>query len=157
VVTDADREHWSFQPVKRPEVPMGSVEIHAHAKPWAWHPVDAFILSQLEAKGLTPSPEAQRRELIRRVYFDLTGLAPSAEEIAAFATDAAPDAYERLSDRLLASPRYGERWSRHWLDVARYGDTKGYAFQQERRYPYAYTYRDYVIRALNADLPYDEF
>ncbi|MEX2176563.1 MAG: PSD1 and planctomycete cytochrome C domain-containing protein [Pirellulaceae bacterium] len=148
----ADRQsHWAYQPVAAP--PQPSVQNST----WLRTAVDGFVLSRLEAAGLTPSAEADRRTLIRRVAYDLVGLPPSAEEVEAFAADAAPDAYERLIDRLLASPQHGERWGRHWLDVARYADTKGYAFAQERRYPYAYTYRDYVIRALNADLPYDQF
>ena len=145
------QSHWAYQPVKRPPLPaVGNAS-------WLRTRTDSFILAKLEAANLTPSPEADRRTLIRRLSFDLLGLPPTPEEVDEFAADPSPDAYERLTDRLLASPRYGERWGRHWLDVARYGDTKGYAFQQERRYPYAYTYRDYVIRSLNADLPYDEF
>ena len=101
---------------------------------------------------MTPSPPADKRTLIRRATIDLWGIPPTAEEVEAFEADASPDAFARLVDRLLASPRYGERWGRHWLDVARYADTKGYVFTQERRYPYAYTYRDYVIAAFNADL-----
>jgi hypothetical protein len=124
---------------------------------WSRTGVDAFIVAKLEAAGLTPSPQADRRTLIRRLSYDLLGLPPTMDEVEAFAADAAPGAYERLVDRLLASPRYGERWGRHWLDVARYADTKGYAFAQERRYPYAYTYRDYVIDSFNEDLPYDQF
>ncbi len=124
---------------------------------WVRTPVDAFILAGLEAAGLSPSPEADRRTLIRRATFDLTGLPPTPGEVDAFVHDQRPDAYDRLIDRLLASPRYGERWGRHWLDVARYADTKGYVFNQERRYPYSYTYRDYVIRAFNEDKPYDRF
>ena len=115
------------------------------------------MLARLEAAGLAPSPEADRRTLIRRATIDLWGIPPTAEEVDAFESDHAADAFERLVDRLLASPRYGERWGRHWLDVARYADTKGYVFTQDRRYPYAYTYRDYVIAALNADLGYDRF
>jgi mono/diheme cytochrome c family protein len=150
----AHREnHWAYQPVKRPELPL---QIQ-NSKFRIQSAIDAFVVSKLSEKGLTPSPEANRRTLIRRLSFDLVGLPPEPEEVDAFLADKSPDAYERVVDRLLASPRFGERWARHWLDVARYGDTKGYAFQQERRYPYAYTYRDYVIRALNADLPYDEF
>ena len=121
------------------------------------NPIDAFILAKLEEKGLAPSKPADRRTLIRRVSFDLIGLPPTPEEVEAFVADPSPDAYEKLVDRLLASPHYGERWGRHWLDVARYADTKGYVFTEERRYPYAYTYRDYVIRAFNEDLPYDQF
>jgi cytochrome c553 len=145
------RSHWAFQPVARTALP-GTPDAS-----WLRTAVDAFVLSKLAERGLTPSPEADRRTLIRRLSFDLTGLPPTPEEVDDFRADAAPDAYERLADRLLASPHYGERWGRHWLDVARYADTKGYAFAQERRFPYAYTYRDYVIRALNADLPYDRF
>jgi len=144
------REHWAYQPVTRPSVP----EVN-HAS--SVSPLDAFILAKLQAKGLSPSPQADRRTLIRRLAFDLTGLPPTSDEVEAFAADQSPDAYERLVDRLLASPHYGERWGRHWLDVARYADTMGYAFERDRRYPYAYTYRDYVIDALNRDLPYDRF
>ena len=107
--------------------------------------------------GSPRRPRADRRTLIRRATIDLWGIPPTAEEIEAFEHDPAPDAFARLVDRLLASPHYGERWGRHWLDVARYADTKGYVFTQDRNYPYAYTYRDYVIAALNADLPYDQF
>src|SRR5207253_6441825 len=101
--------------------------------------------------------EADRRTLIRRATFDLTGLPPTPEEIDEFVNDASPGAYERLVDVLLSSPAYGERWGRHWLDVARYADSKGYVFTEERRFPYAYTYRDYVIKSLNDDKPYDRF
>ena len=143
--------HWAYQPVQQPALPRVT------APEWLHERLDTFVLARLEGAGLTPSPHADRRTLIRRLSFDLLGLPPIPEEVDAFSADASPDAYERLVDRLLASPRYGERWGRHWLDVARYGDTKGYAFAQERRYPYAYTYRDYVIRALNEDVPYDQF
>lgn len=151
LVEEHRRSHWAYQLPRRPELPqLGDASRAANR-------IDAFIVAKLQAAGLAMSPEADRRTQIRRLSYDLTGLPPPAEEVEAFEADRAPDAYERLTDRLLASPHYGERWGRHWLDVARYGDTKGYAFQQERRYPYAYTYRDYVIRALNADLPYDDF
>jgi hypothetical protein len=120
-------------------------------------PVDAFVLARLESSGLVPSELADRQTLIRRATVDLLGIPPTAEEIDAFAADRSPDAFARLVDRLLASPRYGERWARHWLDVARYADTKGYVFTQERRYPFAYTYRDYVVSAFNGDLGYDQF
>ena len=144
--------HWAFQPVNDPpfaEIRTPKSEIR--------NPIDLFVVSKLQLSGLGPSPEADRRTLIRRLAFDLLGLPPTPEEVDVYIADPAPDAYERLVDRLLASPQYGERWGRHWLDVARYADTKGYAFAQERRYPYSYTYRDYVIRAFNADLPYDQF
>jgi mono/diheme cytochrome c family protein len=139
---------WSLRPPVRPKVP----EVEAG---WARTPVDAFVLSNLRAKGLAPSPEADRRTLIRRVTFDLIGLPPTPEEVEAFQSDLRPDAYERLVDRLLASPHHGERWGRHWLDVARYGDTHGYDKDQPR--PNAWPYRDYVIRAFNEDKPYGRF
>ncbi len=144
-------KHWAFQPVKKPTVP------EVKNSRWVQSPVDAFILAKLEAKKMRPSLQADKRTLIRRASFDLTGLPPTPEEVDAFEKDDSPEAFEKVVDRLLASPRYGERWARHWLDVARYSDTKGYVFQEERRYPYAYTYRDYVINAFNADLPYDRF
>ena len=150
-VAEVRRTHWSFQPVKKPALP--AVKDAARVAT----PIDAFVLARLEAKGLTLSPAADRRTLIRRVSMDLHGLPPTPEEVAAFEADRTPDAYARLVDRLLTSPRYGERWGRHWLDVARYADSKGYVFTDERRYPFAYTYRDYVIRAFNEDLPYDQF
>jgi len=150
-IAEVRRTHWSFQPVKKPALP--TVKNAA----WVKTPVDAFVLARLEARGMAPSPAADRRTLIRRVTLDLHGLPPTPEEVAAFETDRSPDAYARLVDRLLSSPRYGERWGRHWLDVARYADSKGYVFEEERRYPFAYTYRDYVIRAFNEDLPYDQF
>src|SRR5207249_6010148 len=106
---------------------------------------------------MLPSKPADRRTLLRRATFDLIGLPPTPEEVAAFETDCLPDAFGRVVDRLLASSSYGERWGRYWLDVARYADTKGYVFNEERRFPYSYTYRDYVIRAFNDDLPYDQF
>ncbi|GMU20799.1 MAG: hypothetical protein AMXMBFR13_08950 [Phycisphaerae bacterium] len=145
------RTHWAFQPVELPLIP------HVRQQDWIATPVDAFVLSSLERAGLHPAPPADRRMLIRRATYDLTGLPPSADEVEQFERDESLDAYERLVDRLLASPRYGERWARHWLDVARYADTKGYVFNEERRFPYSYTYRDYVIRAFNEDLPYDQF
>jgi len=143
-------EHWSFQPVKAPAVPQLETC-------WARNPIDLFIYEKLAAAGLQPSVEADRRVLIRRLYFGLLGLPPPPEEVEAFLTDKRPDAYERLVDRLLASPHYGERWGRYWLDVARYADTKGYVFFEEERFPWSYTYRDYVISAWNEDLPYDQF
>jgi hypothetical protein len=124
---------------------------------WPLQPLDRFILQKLEAAGLKPSPPADRRTLLRRAAFDLLGIPPAWEDIVAFENDPAPDAWERVVERLLASPLYGQRWGRHWLDLARFADTKGYVGDQETRYPYSYTYRDYVIDALNADLPYDRF
>ena len=151
IFAEARKSHWAFQPVTPP--PLPAVQNAA----WCATPVDAFILHELETQGLPPSPKADRRTLLRRASFDLTGLPPTAAEIEAFERDDLPDAWSRAVDRLLASAQYGERWGRHWLDVARYADTKGYVFVQERRYPFSYTYRDYVIRAFNEDLPYDRF
>ncbi len=146
------REHlWSLQPIVRPPLPQ------VKDAAWPRKAIDYYVLAKLEAAGLTPSPEADRRTLIRRATFDLLGLPPTPEEVESFIADESPDAYEKLIDRLLASPAYGERWGRHWLDVARYADTKGYAFGKERKFPYAFTYRDWVIQSLNADMPYDEF
>src|SRR5439155_17750344 len=122
---------------------------------WCSEPIDAFILARLEAADLSPSPSAEKRTLIRRLTFDLTGLPSTPDEVGAFLADEAPDAYERLVDRLLASPRYGERFGRHWLDVVRYSETLGFEFDYDLHN--AWRYRDYVIRALNADLPYDRF
>ncbi len=147
----AAREHWAFQRVEAPPVPA------VRDAAWVRTPVDAFVLAKLEAHGLRPAPPADRRTLLRRVYYDLIGLPPTPQELDDFLNDSSPDAYEKVVERLLASPRYGERWGRHWLDVARYADTKGYVFQEERRYAYSYTYRDYVIRAFNEDKPYDQF
>jgi mono/diheme cytochrome c family protein len=147
----AMRSHWSFQPVRKAEPPA------VIDQAWAQSPIDRFVRARMEAANVTPSPQSDRRTLIRRASFDLTGLPPTNEEVEAFEQDQSPDAFARVVDRLLASPRYGERWARHWLDVARYADTKGYVFQEERRYPYSYTYRDWVIRSLNEDLPYDKF
>jgi mono/diheme cytochrome c family protein len=150
-VAEVRQQHWAFRPVRKPQLP-GVTHVDLVKTP-----VDAFVLAKLETKGLSPSLPANRRTLIRRVTFDLTGLPPTPNEVEAFVNDLAPDAYARLVDRLLASPAYGERWGRHWLDVARYSDTKGYVFTEERRYPNSYTYRDYVIRSFNEDKPYDRF
>ncbi len=140
---------WPLVPLSRPAVP--TVRVPAEVR----NPIDAFVLARLEKAGLRPCPPADKPTLLRRVTFDLTGLAPTAAERAAFLADTAPDAYERLVDRLLASPRFGERWAQHWLDVVRYAETDG--FKANRLRPEAYRYRDYVIRAFNADLPFDRF
>jgi mono/diheme cytochrome c family protein len=145
------RRHWAFRPVERSPVPA------VKDTSWPRNPIDRFVLARLEAKGLSPSPEAGRRPLIRRLSYDLVGLPPTPEEVDAFVADARPGAYDGLVERLLASPRYGERWGRHWLDVARYADTKGYVFFEEADYPWGWTYRDYVLEALNEDRPYDRF
>ncbi|MEX2026518.1 MAG: PSD1 and planctomycete cytochrome C domain-containing protein [Pirellulaceae bacterium] len=151
---DAWRTHWAFQPVVQPPLPVAS---DLSLASWPKTPVDLFILEKLNVAGLLPSPAADRRTLLRRASFDLTGLPPTFEDITAFEQDESPDAFERQIDRLLASPRYGERWARHWLDVARYADNKGYVFFEEKNYPWSYTYRDYVVRSLNEDKPYDRF
>src|SRR6185437_502806 len=140
---------WSFKPITRPPTPTGD-----DAK-WGRTPIDAFVLAKLREKGLSPSPAADRRTLIRRVTFDLTGLPPSPEEIAEFIADPSTDVYEKVVDRLLASPRYGECWARHWLDVVHYGDSHGYDKDKPRAN--AWPYRDYVIRAFNEDKPYSRF
>ncbi len=144
---------WAFQSVKKQEPPKV-----ANAE-WVANPVDAFVLAKLEEKNLKPSAPADRRVLIRRVYFDLIGLPPSPQEVEAFVEDKSADAYEKLVDKLLASPHYGERWGRHWLDVARYSDTIGDPAKRAETptYPFAWTYRDYVIKAFNDDKPYDQF
>ncbi|MEX2187023.1 MAG: PSD1 and planctomycete cytochrome C domain-containing protein [Pirellulales bacterium] len=147
----ARASHWAFQPIRAPAIP------DVKQPQAAAGPIDRFILARLDAANLAPSPAADRRTLIRRLSFDLIGLPPTPDDVESFVADESPDAAARLVDRLLASPSYGERWGRHWLDVARYADTRGYAFGRERRFAYSYTYRDYVIRALNADLPFDRF
>ena len=150
--SEAKKRHWAFQPVTKPAPPK------VNNPRWTKTPVDNFVLAKLEEKKLKPAPAADRRTLIRRVSYDLLGLPPTPEEVDAFMNDKKPDAYARLAERLLASPHYGERWGRYWLDIARYADTKGYlAGGEERRYAFSYTYRDYVVRALNEDKPYDQF
>ena len=148
-ITDADRAWWSVRPLLRPEVPVVS------DSDWPLNPIDNFLLVRLEAAGLVPPPPADRRALIRRASYDLTGLPPTLDEVEAFEQDRRPDAWERLIDRLLASPHYGERWGRHWLDLVRYAETDGY--ERDRKKPSAWRYRDWVIDALNADMPYNEF
>jgi len=144
-------KYWSFQPIRRVTPPTGSTG----RRDWTRNPIDRFILAALEQRGLTPAPEAEKRTLIRRLSFDLTGLPPTPVEVEAFLGDSSPGAYEALVERLLASPRYGERWARHWLDLVRYAETAGHEFDYD--IPNAFRYRDYVIRALNADLPYNQF
>src|SRR5262245_11986479 len=152
-VTDADRQFWSFRPIADPPLPLERVqESVAEA---VRNSIDAFIRHKLAEKQLAPAPVAAPRELLRRLSVDLTGLPPTYEEIVEFSADAAPDAFERRADRLLANPRHGERWGRHWLDIVRYGQTNGYERDDEK--PNAWRFRDYVIRALNADKPYDRF
>jgi mono/diheme cytochrome c family protein len=148
-----NRSHWALQPIASPPVPP------VRNKDWVRAPIDAFVLARLEGSGLAPSPPADRRTLLRRAYFDLIGLPPTWEEVQAFEKDQAEGAFARVVDRLLASPQYGERWGRHWLDVARFADTKDgvLMYGDDRIRPFAYTYRDYVIRAFNEDLPFDRF
>ncbi len=141
--------HWAFRSPRRPTVPAVTDRSAIS------NPIDAFLLARLEEKGLRFSTPADRQTLIRRVSFDLLGLPPSPDEVRAFVEDGRPDAYRRLVDRLLASVRHGERWAQHWLDVARYAETNGYEVDGER--PQAWRYRDWVVRAFNADLPYDRF
>ncbi|MCI0746696.1 MAG: DUF1549 domain-containing protein, partial [Verrucomicrobia subdivision 3 bacterium] len=141
-------KHWAFVKPSRPPLP-------AIQQPgWIGNAIDRFILARLEKEGIQPSPEADRAALIRRLCLDLTGLPPSVREVDDFVSDRSPDAYDKLVERLLASPHYGERWGRHWLDVARYADSNGYSIDAPRS---VWKYRDWVIAALNRDLPFDQF
>ncbi|MBT4866680.1 MAG: DUF1549 domain-containing protein, partial [Planctomycetaceae bacterium] len=142
-------KHWSFQPVRRPDIPAVIRES------WARNPIDRFVLARLEKAGLQPAPEADRRTLLRRLSYDLTGLPPTVEELHEFVADKSPTAYEDAVERLLASPRYGERWARHWLDLVRFAETGGHEF--DYAIPNAWPYRDYVIRAFAHDVPYNQF
>jgi hypothetical protein len=148
-ITDEQRNYWAFRKPSRPQIPR------IKNRSWVRTPIDAFILAKLEERGLQPSPRADKRTLIRRVTFDLTGAPPTPEEINAFLADRSPQAYERVVKRLLASPRYGERWAQHWLDVVRFGETNGFELDAEREQ--AWRYRDYVVKSLNDDKPYDRF
>jgi hypothetical protein len=148
VVAPAASKHWAFQPVARPEPPA------VKNADWVRNPIDRFILARLEKEGITPSPEADRVTLIRRLCIDLTGLPPTPREVDGFVADDRPDAYEKVVDRLLASPHYGERWGRHWLDLARYADSNGYSIDAPRS---MWPYRDWVIDALNHDKQFDQF
>ncbi len=143
-----DFNWWSYQPLRRPQAPESN-------EAWAQSPIDKFVLAKLKEKGLTCSPPADRRALIRRVTYDLLGLPPTPAEVVAFENDPDPLAYERLVDQLLESKRYGEHWARHWLDVAKYADSCGY--DKDKLRPNAWPYRDYVIRSLNEDKPYARF
>eukprot|EP00913_Durusdinium_trenchii_P023404 g21982.t1 len=148
-ITQKDRDFWSFRPL-RDIVPPA-----VKNKAWLHTDIDRFVLAKLEQQGLKPNSTADRRTLIRRATFDLTGLPPTRKEIDAFVNDRSPRAYERMIDRLLASPRYGERWARHWMDVSRFAESHGYEQDYDR--PNAYTYRDFLIRAHNSDMPFDQF
>jgi hypothetical protein len=148
-ITEAQRNFWAFRPPVRPAIPP------VKRTDWVRNPIDAFILARLEERNLQPSLPADRRTLLRRVTVDLTGLPPTPEEIAAFLADRSADAYEKVVRRLLASPHYGERWAQHWLDIVRFGETNGFELDQDREG--AWRYRDWVIDALNKDIPYDRF
>jgi len=148
-ITDEQRNYWAFRKPTRPQIPK------TQNSTWVRAPIDAFILAKLEDKGLQPSPRADKRTLIRRVTFDLTGLPPTPEEVDAFIADTTPEAYEKVVKRLLASPRYGERWAQHWLDVVRFGETNGFELDADREQ--SWRYRDYVVKSLNDDKPYDRF
>jgi hypothetical protein len=146
-ITPADRDHWAFKPLRRPEPPNVAGDMAS--------PIDRFILARLEREGLTPLPPADRRTLLRRLTFDLIGVPPRPDEMAAFLADQSPQAYERVVDRLLASPDYGRRWAQHWLDLARFAETDG--FEHDKVRPEAWRYRDWLIEVLNGDMPLDEF
>ena len=141
--------HWAFQPITRPPSPA------VRNRAWGRNPIDAFVLARLESEGIAPSPEASKTTLVRRLKLDLTGLPPTPAEVAGFLSDDRPDAYERLVHQFLASPHYGEKWARHWLDLARYADSDGYEKDQIR--PMAWRWRQWVIDALNNDMPFDQF
>ena len=142
-------QHWAFQPIERPDPP------EVRQIDWTRNPIDRFVLAKLESKGIRPSPEAGKLTLLRRLSLDLIGLPPSWEEAEAYLKDSSPHAYERAVDRLLKSSHYGEKWARHWLDLARYADSDGY--EKDLARPYAWRWRNWVIDALNADMPFDEF
>ncbi len=148
-VTDGKNVHWSFQPIGSPAVPLTA------NRSWVRNPIDAFVLNKLESEGLSPSPEADKNTLVRRVSLDLVGLPPTPDEVSSYLRDERPDAYERMVDRLLSSPHYGERWALYWLDLARYADSDGY--EGDRVRPHAWRYRQWVIDALNQDMPFDQF
>jgi hypothetical protein len=149
-ITERDRNHWAFQPIRRIEPPTVQ-----NSKARILNSIDRFILAKLETNGLTLSAPATKEQLIRRVTFGLIGLPPTPEEINSFVNDSSANAYEKLIDRLLASPHYGERWGRHWLDLARFAETDG--FEHDAVRPHSWRYRDYVINSFNSDKPYDRF
>lgn len=145
-------DHWAYQPIKDSDPPAFD---DSAAKQWIRNSIDAFVLAKLREKGLEPSPPADRYTLIKRLYYDVIGLPPKPEDVDAFVNDSSPNAYEKVVDRLLASEHFGERWGRHWLDKARYADSDGY--EKDRPRPNAWRYRDWVIEAINRDMPFDEF
>lgn len=148
-VPEETPKYWAYQPVRRPAVPQ------VRNVGWVRTPIDAFVVARLEQMGLQPVAPADKATLVRRAYYDLLGLPPTPEQVDAFVQDSSPDAWERLIDQLLASPHYGEKWGRHWLDVVRYAETNG--FERDGPKPFAWRYRDYVIRSFNEDKPYDRF
>ncbi|MCR9120031.1 MAG: DUF1549 domain-containing protein, partial [bacterium] len=149
VVTAEAKQYWAFQPLGEFAPPV------VQNRDWGKTEVDSFVLNRLESLGIKPNQVADKRVLIRRVYLDLLGMPPTTEEVKAFVANNDPDAYSKLIDRLLKSPHYGERWGRHWLDLARFAESHG--FEQDYDRPHAFHYRDFVIKALNADMPYDQF
>ncbi len=149
LITDEDRQFWSFRPLAKPQLPA------CKADAWCRTPIDRFVLAALESKSIAPNGDCAKRQWIRRAYFDVIGLPPTPQQVDAFLADASPAAFDNVIDQLLASPHYGERWGRHWLDLARFAESHGYEQDYDR--PFAYHYRDFVIRALNADMPYDQF
>jgi len=148
-VPASENTHWAYQPIVRPDVPKPD------GSAWVKNPIDAFVLDRLNGRGIKPSPETDRYTLIRRLSLDLIGLPPTPEEVDEFVADKSPDAYENLVDRMLQSPHFGERWGRHWLDKARYADSDGY--EKDRARPNAWRWRDWVIDAVNRDMPFDQF
>jgi Protein of unknown function (DUF1549)/Planctomycete cytochrome C len=149
VITEAAKNYWCYKPVKCPDVPA------VRNRDWVRNPIDAFLLAKLEAQGLTPAGPADRVALVRRAYYDLTGLPPTPEQVDDFVNDRSADAWPKLIDKLLDSPQYGEKWGRHWLDVVRYAETNGY--ERDGPKPFAWRFRDYVIRSFNDDKPFDQF
>ncbi|MDB5174044.1 MAG: Planctomycete cytochrome, partial [Phycisphaerales bacterium] len=143
------KSFWSFKPIEKSAVPQ------VHHVEWVRNPIDAFVLSKLESKGMSPAQPADRIALLRRAYYDLTGLPPTPTEVNAFMADPSPDAYEKEIDKLLASPHYGEKWGRYWLDLVRYGESNSY--ERDNPKPNVWRFRDYVIRSFNDDKPYDRF
>ncbi len=153
VISSEEKDkHWAFQPIISNR-PIPNIQ----HKELVHNGIDSFILAKLESQGRTLSPPADKRTLLRRMYIDLIGIPPTLEQIQSFENDHSPNAVEKVIDSLLANPKYGERWGRYWLDLARFSDTRGYLFEQDRNYPYAYTYRDWVVNALNQDMPYEQF
>lgn len=148
-VTEQTKNHWSFRPIQIPKIPKVKKQSSVQ------NPIDAFVLSRLDEAGISPNPVADKQTLVRRLYYNLTGLPPTPEQVAMFVSDSSTDAYEKLVDELLASPHYGEHWARYWLDLVRYAESN--SFERDNPKPFVWKYRDYVIRSFNADKPYDQF